>query len=184
MQTLDAILTRRSVRKYTEDYITDEEIRQILEAARWAPTWANTQGCEFIIVRDRNLIEKVTETFSERNPARKCAATSSVLIVCCAKTGVAGFKEGKAVTKFDSWYMFDCGLAVQNICLRAHDMGIGTVIVGSMNHEQCRQLLQLPEGHEVIVVIPAGKPAVSTKEGPLRKEQKDFVFADRYGKPF
>lgn len=184
METRDAILKRRSVRKFTDDFITDEEIRQILEAARWAPSWANTQIWEFIIVRDRKLIEQVTDTFSEKNPARKCSAASSALIVCCAKTDIAGFKDGAARTKFNCWYMFDCGLAVQNICLRAHDMGIGTVIVGSMDHEKCRRLLKLPDGHEVVVVVPAGRPANPAKDGPPRKELKDFVFTDAYGNSF
>ena len=184
METLTAIMKRRSVRKFTEDYITDDEIRQLLEAARWAPSWANTQTWEFIVVRDPELIAQVTDTYSERNPARKCSAAATAIIVCCAQTGIAGIKEGNAVTKFESWYMFDCGLAVQNICLRAHDLGIGTVIVGSMNHEQCRKIMNLPQGHEVIVTIPLGKPAVTAKEGPPRKEQKDFVYKNRYGTSF
>ena len=61
MELMEAITHRRSVRKFTDYYVTDEEIREMLNAARLAQSWANTQVWEFIVVRDRDLIKKVTE---------------------------------------------------------------------------------------------------------------------------
>ena len=58
MEVRDAILTRRSVRNFTDYYVTDDEIDRLLEAARWAPSWSNTQSWEFIIIRDRALSGK------------------------------------------------------------------------------------------------------------------------------
>jgi len=66
MELQEAILKRRSVRKFTEDRVTDEQLRDIFEAVRWSPSWANTQPWEFIVVRDRKLIEEVTGTYSEK----------------------------------------------------------------------------------------------------------------------
>lgn len=183
MELHDAILKRRSIRRFTDHYVTDDEIAKLLEAARFAPSWANTQAWEFIVIRDRETIEKVAGTYNELNPAVKCSKAASVLIAACAKRGVSGCYDGKDTTKFSSWYMFDAGLAVQNLCLRAHDLGLGTVIVGLLDHDACKKILSVPDEYEVVVVIPVGKPAVAAKDGPPRRELKDFAHLDRFGNP-
>jgi nitroreductase len=184
MELTEAIRKRRSVRKFTDYSVTDDEITELLEAARWAPSWANTQVWEFIVVRDKGLIEKVAETYAEKNPAYKCTLAASVLIVACAKTGISGTKGDGEATKFTNWFMFDVGMAVQNISLRAHELGLGTVVVGLMDQDACRKVLSVPEGYEVVVVLPVGQPAVSAKEGPPRKEQKEFVHLNTFGNLF
>ena len=181
MELNEAIMKRRSIRKFTDYYVTDGEIKEIIETARWAPSWANTQSWEFIIVRDKKLIEAVTDTYSEKNPAANCSKTASVLIVSCAKKGIAGYKDGVMRTKFPDWFMFDLGMAVQNISLKAHELGLGSVVVGLFEHDACRRILDVPDDFEVVVVVPIGKPAVKAKEGPSRKEQKDFVYTDKFG---
>lgn len=181
MELLEAIKNRRSIRKFSDHFVTDEEIKEILDAAHWAPSWANTQVWECIVVRDSDLINQVTETYSETNPARKCSSTASAIIVVCAKTGVSGIKGGKNSTKFHEWFMFDLGLTVQNLCLRAHELGLGTVIVGSLNHDACKKLLMLPEGYEVVTAIPVGKPAAPAERIPPRKELKSFVHLNKFG---
>ena len=90
MELQEAILKRRSVRKFTDDVVTDEELRQIFEAVRWSPSWANTQTWEFIIVRDKALMKQVAGAYSEKNPATKCSLAASALIVACAKTNISG----------------------------------------------------------------------------------------------
>lgn len=184
MELDEAIVGRRSVRKYADYVVSDQEIRSLIEAARWAPSWANTQVWEFIAVRDSGLIEKVVGTYAEKNPATKGSLSASVLIVVCAKTGVSGCYGGKNVTKLSNWYMFDLGIAVQNISLKAHAMGLGTVVVGLMDHEACRKLLSVPEGYEVVAVLPIGKPAAPPKSGPPRKELSGFLYRDRFGEAF
>ena len=183
MELQEAILKRRSVRKFTEDAVTDEELKQIFEAVRWSPSWANTQTWEFIVVRDKALMEKIVATYSDKNPATKCSLTASALIVACAKTGVSGCYGGKQVTSIPNWEIFDLGIAVQTLCLKAHELGLGTVVVGLMNHEACEKVLALPEGHKILAVIPIGRPAVPPKEGPARKDLSEMVFLNDFGKP-
>jgi len=161
MELDEAITGRRSVRKYSDYIVTDEEIRELIEAARWAPSWANTQVWEFIVVRDRELIEKVTATYVEKNPATKGSLGASALVVACAKTGVSGCYDGKDLTKLPSWFMFDLGMAVQNLCLKAHALGLGTV-----------------------AVLPVGRPAVPARSGPPRKELSEFLHLNRFGQAF
>jgi nitroreductase len=118
MELKEAILTRRSVRKFTEYYVTDEEIEALLNAARWSPSWANTQCWEFIVIRDKNLIKEVTDTYSETNPARKCSESASVLIAVCGKRDLPGFKDGIQRTKFDSWFMLTLALQFKTSALQ------------------------------------------------------------------
>jgi len=184
MELINAIKTRRSVRKFTDQYVSDEMIAEMLEAARLAQSWANTQVWEFIVIRDRELIRAVTETYSETNPARKCSSGASVLIAACARLDVSGYKDEVKLTRFNEWFMFDMGLAAQNMCLRAHELGLGTVIVGNMKHDQCAGILDLPEGYALVAIIPVGFPVDRDKPGPARKELSAFVHLDKFGKPW
>ena len=183
MELQEAILKRRSVRKFTEEIVTDEELKQIFEAVRWSPSWANTQTWEFIVVRDKALIEKITGTYVEKNPAAKCSLAASALIVACARTGISGCYGGKEVTSIHNWEMFDLGIAVQTLCLKTHELGLGTVVVGYMDHEVCKKLLTVPEDRKVVAVIPIGRPATPPKEGPSRKALSEMVFLNGLNKP-
>jgi nitroreductase len=184
MELQEALTKRRSVRKFTDDAVSDEEIRTILEAARIAPSWANVQPWEFIVLRDRATIEKIAGTYVEKNPATKCSLAAPALIVACGRTGVSGCYGGKNLTKFNEWFMFDLGLAVQNLCLKAHELGLGSVVVGLLDHDRAKAILDLPADREVVACIPVGRPAVAGKEGPPRKPLSEFAFIDAHGKPF
>jgi len=181
METRDCIKNRRSIRKFTDQPISDELIIELMEAVRWSPSWANTQTWKVIIVKDQVTKDKLIECIPETNPAYKGILQAPVVIVLCAKQGVAGFKNGERQTVKGDWYMFDAGIACQNLCLAAHDLGLGTVIVGGINHKKLDELLGLPEDVKTVVVLPIGYPA---KEGkaPARKELKNFVYIDHYGK--
>lgn len=181
MELYDAIMTRRSVRKFTDYNVTDEEINKLMEAAQWAPSWSNTQCWEFIIIRDRDTIKQVSETFSETNPAKKCSETASVLIAFCGRSDLPGYRDGAKRTKFDSWYMFDLGIAVQNILLTAHNIGLGSVVVGLMDHDRCARLLNVNPPYELIGILPIGKPVELKKEGPKRREIGEFMHKEKFG---
>jgi nitroreductase len=183
MELQDALEGRRSVRRYTDYFVTDAEIKEILEAARIAPSWANTQVWEFVVVRDQGRIEKVVSAFSDKNPATKGALAASALIVACAKTGASGCYDGKELTKHKEWFMFDLGMAVQNLCLKACELDLGTVVVGLMDHDHCKQIIGLPDGYEVVAVIPVGRPAAK-REAPPRKDLKSFVHCNTFGTAF
>ncbi|MBP7603166.1 MAG: nitroreductase family protein [Spirochaetes bacterium] len=184
MELQEALTRRRSVRKFTGEPVTDDEVRAVLEAARIAPSWANVQPWEFIVLRDRSMIEKITATYVEKNPATKCSLAASALVAACARTGVSGCYDGKNLTKFNEWFMFDLGMAVQNLCLKAHELGLGSVVVGLLDHDMAKAILGLPADREVVACIPLGRPAVAGKEGPPRKPLSEFAFIDAYGKPF
>ena len=184
MELKEAIETRRSVRKYTDYRVTDSELRELLEAARRAPSWSNTQVWEFIVIRKPETIAALSEIFIGKNPALKCSLSSSALIVACAKMNVSGCLNQQQLTGFSEWFMFDLGMAMQNMSLRAHDLGLGTVVVGFIDHKKCDILMEVPEGYRAVAIMPVGKPLEPGRSGPPRKELKDFVHRDSFGEPY
>ncbi|RLI37892.1 nitroreductase, partial [Candidatus Bathyarchaeota archaeon] len=145
------------------------------------PSWANTQCWEVVVVRDPERKKALSELLvPERNPAKNAVATAPVVLAVCGRKGVSGFYKGQPVTEKGDWLMFDVALAVQNICLAAHALGLGTVIVGALDHAKASELLGLPEDMELVVLIPLGKPAHEPK-APPRKELSEFVHLERYG---
>lgn len=180
MELMDAIKGRRSVRKYKSDAVSDKDLETMLEAARWAPSWANTQCARWIVVKDRETKLKLAETLSSTNPAAEAVRTVPVVLVLCAETGRAGIKKGEAVTDKGDWFMFDAALAVQNLTLMAHALGLGTVNIGYLDAKKAEQILEMPENARVVEVIPLGHPDEQPK-GPGRKELSEIVYHEKYG---
>ncbi len=180
METQQCIAQRRSVRRFTDQDISNEQLKELMEAARIAPSWANTQCWEFIIVRDQAIKEKLAATMPETNPARKATINAPVVLVACGKLGKSGFyKDNAATSKGDNWYLYDVGLATQNISLAAHDMGLGSVILGLFDANAAGKVLNLPDSVKVVTLIPLGVPAKESK-APPRKPLCEFVFKDTY----
>ncbi|MBM4322425.1 MAG: nitroreductase, partial [Deltaproteobacteria bacterium] len=103
-----------------------------------------------------------------------------VVIVLCGKKGVSGFKKGEAVTIKGDWLMFDTGIAMQSLCLAAHGLGLGTVVVGLFDHKKAEEILGVPQDREVVAMTPLGYPAAESIT-PKRKEIVGFVFYERHG---
>ena len=92
-----------------------------------------------------------------------------LIIVLCALRGVSGYHRGEVTTDKDDWFMFDVGLAVQNLCLAAHGLGLGTVIVGLFDHQKAAQILGVPKKVEVVAMTPLGSPP--GREGRRREKR-------------
>ena len=180
MDVMQAIKERRSVRKYRPDAIPEEVLKTVLEAARWAPSWANTQCARYVIVEDSDTKAKLVEALSRGNPATEAVRSAPVVVVACAQTGRGGFYKGEAKTDKGDWFMFDVGLAMENLALAAHSLGLGTVHVGYIDAKKVEEILQVPEGIRVVELTPLGYPDGPT-QGPGRKELNEIVFHEKYG---
>jgi len=181
MNVIDAIMERRSVRRFKEDKIPEADVAKIVEAVRMAPSWANSQCWEFIIIYDEAIRTKLSEEiFPGGNPAKKGIVEAPVVVVGLGKENVAGVYDGKLITDKGDWFMYDVGIAMQNLCLAAKGLGLGTVHVGAFDARKAEEILGVPDGVRVVALTPLGYPA---KEGgaPPRKEVKEFVFKDKYG---
>lgn len=189
MEVLEAINTRRSIRHYKPDPIDDETLQKVLEAARWAPSWSNTQCWRFVIVRDSHiktelagcLIKLQKEDTLVDNPALKAFPQAPVIIVLCAEMGKSGTRsDGSWETDKGDWFMFDTALAMQNLVLAAHALGLGTVIIGAFDAGKVAEILEVPAGFRVVAMTPLGFPERVGKVPP-RKELSEIVFHDKYG---
>ena len=181
MDLMEAIKGRRSIRKYKPDPIPEEALQKIMEAVQWSPSWANTQCWEVIIVRDPNMKSALANTLTKTNPSLSSMTEAPLIIVLCGKKGVSGFKKGEAATVKGDWLMFDTGIAMQTLCLTAHSLGLGTVVVGLFDHKKAEEILGVPQNAEIVAMTPLGYPAVEGS-APKRKEPSEFVFYDRYPK--
>ncbi len=194
MELFEAIKKRRSIRRYKTDPVDDKKIEAILEAGRWAPSWANTQCWRFIVVRDAKIKAQLTDTLMKiklpnreiPNPATNAMNTVPVVIVVCAEIGKAGAKHGSGSDKVEyetdkgDWFMFDTALAIQNMILAAHAQGLGTVIIGAFDASRAEKVLNVPKRYRVVTLFPLGVPEQESK-APPRKELSEIVFKDKFG---
>lgn len=176
---MDVVNGRRSIRKYADKEVSDETLDKILKAVQWSPSWANTQCWEIVVVRDQANKERLQETLTPTNPARKAMAQAPVVLAVCGQLERSGYYKGEASTKFGDWFMFDLGIATQSICLAAYDLGLGTVIAGLFDHDRAKEALGVPEGYEVVSLIPLGYPAHESA-APKRREIQDFTHYEKF----
>ena len=191
MELFEAIKGRRSIRRYTADPVDDKKIEAILEAGRWAPSWANTQCWRFVVVRDLAIKAQLAATLMKikmpekeiPNPASAGFEAAPVIIVVCAEMGKSGARHGGGGYETDKgdWFMFDTALAVQNMTLAAHALGLGTVIIGAFEAADAEKALGLPRGYRAVAMFPVGVPAHPGK-APPRKELSELVIRDRWSK--
>lgn len=171
--TLDEIIrNRRSIRQWKDKEVPQEDLNKILEAARFSPSWANNQPWRFIVVKDKKKIEKIDGRI-----------TAPILVIACAKLNESGFLDSEKITDFNEWFMFDMGVAVYGLCLKAHELGYGSVIKGNINHNLIVELLSIPEEFKPIVAVPIGIPN-ETGRKKERKNLSEIVFSEKFEEKF
>jgi nitroreductase len=188
MDIFELIKNRRSIRRYKNAPVDDKTLYAILEAAHWAPSWKNTQCWRFIIVRDTACKAKIADSLVKvkfdnelvDNAATSAIKQAPVLIVVCAETGKAGYGlEGTPVTDKGDWYMFDIALAMENLLLAAHALGLGTVIVGGFDAGKTAEILGVPQGMTVVAMTPLGVPDSKGQVSP-RKDLSEVIYHEKY----
>ncbi|MCM1579454.1 MAG: nitroreductase family protein [Ruminococcus sp.] len=159
METIDCIKTRRSVRQFTAREIPREVLEEIIRAAAFAPSWKNSRTPRWTVVTDKAMLSEIADKAClgfEHNSGiiKGCPC----LVVQSAVKGRAGFeKDGSFSTdKGDSWEMYDGGITAQTLCLAAHDMGVGSVIMGIIDDKELEQMLNIPETERVLAAIAMG----------------------------
>ena len=176
---METIKNRRSIRKYEDKAISDEMLNTLFEAVQWAPSWANTQCCELVVVKNEERKKQLQDCMRPKNPATKAIVNAPVLIALCAKKNQSGYYNNAVSTKYGYWFMFDLGLAAQNFCLVAHDMGLSTVIVGLFDHDRAEKIINVPDDRCLLALIPVGFPAKNPSP-PKRKTINEFVYHESY----
>jgi nitroreductase len=180
MEVMKAIKERRSIRKYKSTPVNEDDLNKLLEAAHWAPSWANTQCPRFVVVRDAKVKAQLAEAAVPPTPATPAIREAPVVIVACAELERSGYKRGTAVTDKGDWFMFDVALAMQNLTLAAHSLGLGTVHIGTFDAKKVGQIIGVPPGVAVVEMMPLGYPD-QQPIAPPRKELTEIVYYERYG---
>lgn len=170
MDTITAIKTRRSIRRFKEDKISHELLEDIISATSFAPSWKNTQVSRYIAVENEEIKNKIATEYSpEYN--REIILTAPMLLAVSVVKSRSGYeRDGTFSTeKGKGWQMFDCGIASQTLSLAAHEYGLGTVIMGLFDIEACTKLLEIPAEQELVTLIAIGYADISPV-APKRKE--------------
>ncbi|MGN0281469.1 MAG: nitroreductase family protein [Prevotella sp.] len=160
---LENIMTRTSIREYTQEKVSDEQISQLLKAGMAAPSAGNKQPWCFVVIDDAKTKEAITANIGPAQPAAK----APLVIVVCADTTKTFAGDGHY------YWIEDCSAVTENILLAAHGMGLGAVWLGVYPQmKRCdflRGLLSLPTH-----VIPLGMIAIGhPDEHPAPKDKWD-----------
>ena len=181
METIKCIKERRSIRKFQDKKVPRDVMGEIIGAAAYAPSWKNTQVTRYIVTEDREKMKRIADScvmgFEYNIDTLRNAPALVVVTMIKGRSGLE--KDGSATTpKGADWGVFDTGIAAQTFCLAAHDMGIGTVIMGIFDENRVSEIVDVPEGQQVAALIAMGYPAEEPR-APRRKEISDLVtFAD------
>lgn len=149
MSILKVIKERRSIREYAEKEVEKEKIRKVLEAGRWAPSGNNQQPWRYIVVTKNETRKKLMKAAHNQSFIRE----APVVIVVCNEKGSN---------------LVNIGLTLQNICLEAYALGLGSCIVGWFKKERVEELLAIPREYEAAYLVPIGYPA----EEPTKSRKK------------
>jgi nitroreductase len=174
-QVLDAITQRRSIYQFKPDAVPTEKITSILEAGRWAPSYANSQPWEFITVTDSKLKQEVVEIAKDSMAAHAGIEGAHVIIATCVDP-----------EKDQYHFVEDGAVATQNMALAAHSLGLATYWVGILSstndrksvEHRIKEVLDIPERLRVISLLPIGVPAYSTEK--QRKPLEEICHVDKY----
>ena len=162
MDVLSAIKTRRSIRKYKDQEVPRELMEQVLEAAIAAPSGNNKQSWAFVATRDVALVAEINQAIRETKGGDNPLYGAPALIIACGEKGKSGT---------------DAILAVENMCLAAHALGLGNCIIGyqtkemEAGHGALLSKLQIPEGYEGKLILILGYADEAPEEKPRDPEK-------------
>lgn len=157
METVNAIMTRRSIRRFTDEKVDDELVRKILEAGMAAPSCANTKDWSFIVVTERETLNKMAD--ANGHPARLLKTAPMAILVC------GDLSRSFPMAK-DYW-IIDGAIAAENMALCAHGLGLGCVWLGTWPQmdrvKNQSELFGLPEDVIPHSILAFGHPAENPK---------------------
>jgi nitroreductase len=160
MDVFSAIKGRRSIRKFKDVPVPAEQLEQVLEAGRLAPSAGNRQPWRFVVVTDPEVRQKLAPI--ARN--QEFVGQAGAVIVACAPDPSL------------KWHMVDVAIAVDHMTLAAHELGLGTCWIGAFEPEQVQQLLGIPEHVKVVVLLPLGVPDMEGAMRPRKPAAEVFSY--------
>jgi len=151
MDFTELVQARRSIRRFSDEAVTDKLIEKVVECARLAPSWKNWQCWHFIAVRDKDRIAELVESGAVLG--NTWLKNSPALMVACGDPEKSGNLNGI------SYYLVDVAIALEHIVLAATEFGLGTCWVGVFDEPKLRVLLEIPKEVRIVALTPLGYPA-------------------------
>jgi nitroreductase len=170
MEFFDLIQKRYSVRAYRPDAVADEALEKVLAAACIAPTAANRQPLQFVVIHTSGREQEVQRLYH-----RDWFAQAPIVIVACGLPGQGWVRDVDQA----NYTMVDVAIAMDHLILAAADLGLGTCWIADFDPLVVREVLNLPEGVEPIVMTPLGYPADQSKP-KQRKALAELVRYERW----
>lgn len=165
METKDAIEGRRCIRKFRDKNISDKQLDELINAMILAPSAGNMQSRKFYVIKNKEIKEKLAEAAL----SQAFIAQAPVVFVVCTDSSIS-MRYGK---RGEELYTFlDCGASIQNLLLRAYDVGLGGCWVGAFDEERVRKILKIPSHLRPISIVPIGYPDESPSI-PQRKSKRE-----------
>lgn len=169
MDAINAIKTRRSIRRFKDKQVTEQEIKEILAAGMQAPSAGNGQPWHFVVVQDKKLLKKIPSI----HPYASMAEEASLAVIVCGDS---------AHEKYKGFWVQDCSAAVENMLLAAHALGLGAVWCGIYPNEErmfpFSKMFELPSHIIPFALLPIGHPAEEKK--PEDRYRPDRVHKDKW----
>jgi nitroreductase len=156
MEFMDVILSRHSVRNFTNEPIPAEILQQILEAGRWAPSAQNKQPWRFLILTDRARIAKLPMQCGFVGITNQFMKDAAFIVIACANP------KQDLVFNQQAYYLVDTANALQQMVLAAWSFGIGSCWLAGYSEAAVKKHLQIPEPYKVVAICPFGYPKEKT----------------------
>ena len=174
MDTMQTIFTRRSVRAFRQERIPDDLVHQILEAAAVAPSGGNVQAWGFVLIRAPERVAAL------RSLAPGIIGEPNSVVAVCLDVDRAT-RLGGSGGEQTAW--LSLGMAIENILLAAHALGVGACPVGSFHAGAVSSFLELPEAIKLILLVTLGYPRTEPPS-PGRRSISDICFAEKWGETY
>jgi nitroreductase len=158
MDVVDAVRTRKSVRKYLSKTVEKEKLTAILEAGRLAPSASNRQEWRFVVVSDNETRRKLAEAANKQI----FIGEAPVVIAACAET------DGHVMRCGQPCYPIDVAIALDHMTLTAVELGLGTCWIGAFDESRVKQILGIPAKIRVVALMPLGYPS----DASMAKKQR------------
>lgn len=161
---------RYSVRAYKPEAVSDDTLGQVLDAARFAPTAANRQPIQFVVVHTAGRQEDLKRIYN------KDWFVQAPVVVCACKVTAQGWVRRQDSKNYSE---VDIAIAMDHLILAATDLGLGTCWIGAFEPEVTHQVLGIPADVEPIAFTPLGYPSDEPKP-KKRKERAEVVHFERW----
>jgi nitroreductase len=178
MDIYETIRQRRSIRSYTDEDVTEGEIKILLESAIRAPSACNRQTWRFVIVRKPETIEVLYKAASYSTQHQTFVRKAPLIIVVCAD--LWPYRRTPYRARGESLFALqETAAAIQNLLLAACASNLGTCWVGLIDEEMIKQALKIPAGIRPVAIIPVGHTRSKTKP-TSRRPLEDVIYYENF----